>query len=71
MTTTSRKPQWGPPRRPPLLPLRSLVLLVVALLVGLGAGYLTFRVTADPAAAVLAGGASAWTALERLDKWVH
>lgn len=40
----------------PLLPLRSAFVLIVALLIGLAAGGLTYLVTHSPPAAVLAGG---------------
>jgi hypothetical protein len=41
--------------RPPLFALRTLVILIVATLVGLGAGWLTYLGSPHPAAAVLAG----------------
>lgn len=42
-------------QRPPLFTLRTLVILVVAVLLGLGAGYLTYMGTGELPQAVLAG----------------
>ncbi len=60
-----------PPPPNPLLPLRSLVLLTVALLVGVAAGVLTFDNTQSPAAAVLAGAAGLGATLKLLHDLVE
>lgn len=44
--------------RPPLLPLRTLVILLAAVLFGLGAGWLTYLNTKSIPGALLAGAAA-------------
>lgn len=54
----------------PLLALRTLLLLVAALLTGAVIGGLTWASTDNIPAGLLAGFSGSAVALERLDKWV-
>ena len=61
----------GPPATRPLLPLRALVLLVVALMVGSAASALTWANTSSVATAALAGAAAFGTTLKLLHELVE
>lgn len=63
--------QITPPPPTPLLTLRTLVLLTVALLMGVTAGVLTFGNTASMAGAVLAGAAGFGATLKLLHELVE
>jgi len=54
-----------------LFTLRTLVILMFSLMVGLGVGWLTFVNAPDAAAAVLAGGAAFGACLVRLHQLVE
>jgi len=59
------------PTRPPLFTLRTLVILVFSLLVGLGVGWLTFINAPNAAAAVLAAFAAFGACLAGLHQLVE
>lgn len=59
------------PTEPTLLTVRATVIILVAVLIGAGAGGLTYLSSRDPAAAVLAGGAAFGASLIALNKVIR
>jgi hypothetical protein len=71
MSTTRSAGRRSSPSRSPLLSLRSLVLLVVALLIGAVGGALTWLSTHSAPGAIFAGGATFGAALKLLHELVE
>ena len=71
MTTTGSAGSPSTPSRPPLLSLRSFVILVVALLIGAVAGALTWLSAHSIPGAILVGGGSFGGALKVIHELVE